>query len=145
VYLPAAAEGGRKPSNDEMVLLYGSAKPPLDAGFVVKGCMIYTAPGNGPVSMRLEYLGSGAPPACTDPTACGGECGTFTNSCGMVDCGQCCVPNPNPCPSSQCGGSAPDGCGGFVDCHADCSSTSQCKCGGKCQNNACICNQNPCP
>jgi hypothetical protein len=55
--------------------------------------------------------------------------------------GGACVPNRNPCQPGECAGSEPDGCGGFVDCHADCSVNGNVcpRAGGVCRANVCVC------
>ncbi|MCL4752471.1 MAG: tryptophan synthase alpha chain, partial [Myxococcales bacterium] len=98
---------------------------------------------------------------CT-PTSCaaqGKNCGSIPNGCGgTLNCGTCtapstctnnvctaCVPNPDPCPSSQCAGTASDGCGGTVSCTANCGLAGECPCaGGHCAGNYCSCNPGPC-
>ncbi len=99
---------------------------------------------------------------CLDANACNGRCGSIVNACGVtVDCGGCawpqscggggtpnacgCTPNSNPCPFTQCGGTASDGCGGQVACHADCSLNGLCSCrGGSCSLDFCNCSTGPC-
>jgi hypothetical protein len=64
-------------------------------------------------------------------------------TCSNNVCG--CTPDPDPCPTGQCSGSVPDGCGGTVLCQASCSLAGECPCaGGVCKAKFCLCNGGPC-
>jgi hypothetical protein len=102
---------------------------------------------------------------CQDPHACFNKCGTLVDACGVTrSCPGCssgydtcggggtpnvcgCTPHPATCPHNQCGGGVPDGCGGLVPCHADCSIDGDvcgpCK-NGSCYNNFCKCAAGSC-
>lgn len=88
----------------------------------------------------------------TNPNACAGrECGTATNGCAEIPCGECtgsetcnastgqciaCTPIQNPCGDRVCG-TVDNGCGAQVQCGADngnCPAAAECKAAGVCGN-----------
>jgi hypothetical protein len=88
-----------------------------------------------------------APSATADTgTDAGSDAGHDAGSDAGHDAGHdACTPSTTGCPANQCGGTAPDGCGGTITCHADCTLGGFCACsGGHCGGNLCICNPPPC-
>lgn len=104
------------------------------SALVVSGC---------PFGHDLDYErggaggSSGAAPSGGGAGAAGGEAGPGGSGT--------CVPNPDPCPSNQCAGTASDDCGGTVNCTANCGLAGECPCaGGACSGKYCSCNPGPC-
>ncbi|MBE7480141.1 MAG: hypothetical protein HS104_09170 [Polyangiaceae bacterium] len=108
------------------------------SAFVLSGC---------PFGHDLDYErgGPGGGKGGSGGTApSGGGAGAAGGDAGPGEGGTC-VPNPDPCPSNQCAGTASDGCGGTVTCWANCGLSGECPCaGGSCSGNFCSCKPGPC-